>query len=79
MMMQLAGLILPSASSNGGNGVFSRIRKLRSSITSMASVTPATACPTTSRFDQREIEAMQSFDLTGSPSWNLSPSRSLNT
>jgi hypothetical protein len=34
--------------------------------------------PNRSRSDQRMMEATQSFASTGSPSWNISPSRRAN-
>ena len=68
-------LDLPIAAGSSGNGRFSRMRKRRSSITSMVSVTRRSACPNPSRADQRAMEAMQSCERTGTPPWNVSPSR----
>jgi hypothetical protein len=68
----------PSASSTSGNGFFS----LSVNVLSLTAVHEAVAspsfCPSASRFDQRSIDAMQSAERTGAPSWNLSPSRSVN-
>jgi hypothetical protein len=66
-----------SASSVSGKGFFSLRRKVLSLTAVQDSVASASFWPSASRFDQRSIEAMQSADLTGAPSWNLSPSRSV--
>src|SRR6185436_232671 len=67
-----------SASSASGNGRFNfRVNVL--SLTGFHdSVTSASFWPSASRFDHRSIDAMQSAERTGWPSWNLSPSRSVN-
>ena len=67
-----------SASSASGNGRFSFNVKVLSLTAFQESVTSASFCPSASRFAQRSIEAMQSAERTGWPSWNLSPSRSVN-
>lgn len=79
MMKHCEEFDLPSAAGSSGNGCLSRMRKRRSSITVISSVTRRTAWPKPSRTDQRAIDAMQSAARTGSPSWNVRPSRSAIT
>ncbi len=69
---------LASASSSSGKARLSRSVKLRSSVAVQSSVTRASSWPTGSRAHQRRIEAMQSAERTGLPSWKRSPSRSRN-
>ncbi len=69
---------LPSASSTYGNGFLSLRLKVLSLTAVQDSVISPSFWPNTSRLAQRSIEAMQSADFTGSPSWNLRPSRSVN-
>ena len=77
-MMKQAGVdALPSANSILVNGLFMRMRKLRSSITSIASSCLRMIAPIVSRNVQRLNEAAASFASTGAPSWNLRPVRSL--
>ena len=67
-----------SASSTSGNGFLSLSVNVLSSMAFHDSVDSAIFCPSASRFDHRSIDAMQSAERTGAPSWNLSPSRSVN-
>ena len=68
---------LPSASSTYANGFLSLSRKVLSFTAVHDSVISPSFWPSTSRFAQRSIEAMQSAERTGWPSWNFSPSRSV--
>jgi hypothetical protein len=67
-----------SASSVRGNGFLSLEREGLVVDGLHDSVTSAIFCPRASRFDHLSIDAMQSAERTGVPSWNLSPSRSVN-
>jgi len=51
--------------------------KVLSSITSKESITPMSCWPMPSRAPQRSSEAMQSSEVTGSPSCHSRPSRSV--
>ncbi|TMG87441.1 MAG: hypothetical protein E6H74_01340 [Betaproteobacteria bacterium] len=66
-----------SASSARGKGFLSLSVKVLSSMAFHDSVDSAIFCPSASRFDHLSIDAMQSAERTGVPSWNLSPSRSV--
>ena len=66
---------MPSAAGRSANGFLSLMRNLRSSIASKLSTNFIVSWPKPSRAPQRWIEAMQSDERTGSPSWNFSPSR----
>ena len=66
-----------SASSVSGNGFLSLSVKVLSLTAFHDSVASASFWPSASRFAQRSIDAMQSAERTGWPSWNLSPSRSV--
>ena len=68
----------PRASSVSGNGVFSFRRNVLSFTAVHDSMDSASFCPRASRLAQRSMEAMQSAERTGAPSWNLSPSRRVN-
>src|SRR6185437_7845869 len=69
---------LASASSVSGNGRLSVSANVLSLTAFQASVTSASFWPSASRLAHRSIDAMQSADRTGWPSWNLRPSRNVN-
>ena len=75
MMKQTGGVTLASASNSSGKGRCSRKTMLRSSGAARSSVRAISTWPIGSRAAQRRMEATQSAARTGSPSWNLSPSR----
>src|SRR5262252_3701490 len=66
-----------SASRTRGNDFLSLSVNVLSLTAVHASVDSAIFWPSASRFDHRSMEAMQSADRTGDPSWNLRPSRSV--
>ena len=70
--------VLPSASSTMPNGCFSTMRNVLSSTASWRSTNENSRWPTLSRAAQRLSEAITSLVVTGEPSWNFSPSRSVN-
>ena len=57
---------------------FSQMRKRRSSMVSISFVAASNGCPNESREPQRRTDIAQSFAWTGSPSWNVKPSRKVN-
>ena len=69
---------LASASKASGKAFLSLRRKVLSLTAVHDSLASASFCPSASRLPQRSIEAMQSADLTATPSWNLRPSRNVN-
>jgi len=66
---------LPIACRNEGNGALRRQTIVRSSLARISSSAAAQVWPKLSRLLQRLSEATQSRARTGSPSWNLRPSR----
>jgi hypothetical protein len=76
MMKQTLDEGLPIAASSPAKGCLSWMTSVLSSRAVIESIMVAANCPKLSRFDQRVIEATTSLARTGSPSWNLSPSRS---
>src|SRR6266699_1199896 len=66
-----------SASSARGKGFLSLSVKVLSSTAFHDSVDSAIFWPSASRFDHLSIDAMQSAERTGVPSWNFNPSRSV--
>jgi hypothetical protein len=68
----------PSPYSIWLNGRFSQMRKRRSSMVSISFVAASNGCPNESREPQRRTDIAQSFAWTGSPSWNVKPSRKVN-
>jgi hypothetical protein len=77
MMNGTFTLGLPNACSIIPNGSRSRMRKVRASTASIASLAAISFCPRASRLPQRASEAITSSLVTGLPSWNSSPSRSV--
>ena len=79
MMKHWEEFDFPRAEGRRANGFLSLMRNLRSSIASKESTNFMVSWPNPSRAPQRSIEAMQSGERTGSPSWNFSPSRRPST
>ena len=78
--MMNAGLAdgLPMASSTRPNGVSSSMTKVLRSTGAIFDSEAISSRPSASLAPQRLSEATQSSAVTGAPSWNLSPSRSVN-
>ena len=69
---------LPSASSTSPNGCDSSSVNVLRSLGASFAVWPASNRPSGSFLDQRLSDSTASSAVTGAPSWNLSPSRSVN-
>ena len=69
---------LPSASSTRPKGLSSSMTKVFLSTGAILAVAAIRRRPTASLAPQRLSDATQSSAVTGWPSWNLSPSRSVN-
>ena len=69
---------LPSASSTRPNGVSSSITNVFLSVDAILDSEAIRSRPIASLAPQRLIDATQSSAVTGWPSWNLRPSRSVN-
>ena len=68
----------PIASSTSPKGWLSRISNVSAPVVTISLVNAIIVTPVGMRLAQRWIESTASFDVTGVPSWNLSPGRSLN-
>ncbi len=69
---------LASASSTIPNGDFSSSTKVFRSVAWSLPVAASSIRPSASRLPQRRSDATQSSAVTGWPSWNWRPSRSVN-
>jgi hypothetical protein len=70
---------LPSASSTKPAGSFSVMRKPSLPVASILSTKVSSAPPIESRLPQRSSEATTSSPVTGAPSWNCRPVRSVKS
>ena len=65
-------------SSTNPNGLLRRISKVSGPVATISFVNCIIVTPAGMRLEKRRIDATTSFAVTGWPSWNLSPGRSLN-
>ncbi|MDT4838695.1 hypothetical protein FQZ97_724580 [compost metagenome] len=77
MMNGTSGLGLPSASSTTPKGCLNVMRKPLGPSAAMLSIASYIFWPSVSRLAQRASEAITSWEVTGAPSWNFRPGRSV--